>query len=297
MILGIDVGYSNTKICSKEGNDIFLSTTEEGTNEVNKKAIKIEYKNKEYTIGEKTGKFSVDLNKIKDETFILCLYTAIARQMKDTVADIELVTGLPAEYFKSQKQELINSLEGTTVNLVINDEPKRFTIKKVLVFPQSAGLFILNPQNFEGNDNIVIDIGGLTVDVSVFDSYTLKKPGTYELGMLKLYDKVVQALKSEPYSVSYDLLAAEKIINTKKIIKDGKSMDVADLINKILRDHTDLIIRTVKNGFSEYDTCIRNFVGGGAYMLKDYLPVEVKKDDIYTNAKAFYKIGVDKFED
>ncbi|MZK53308.1 ParM/StbA family protein [Clostridium beijerinckii] len=297
MILGIDVGYSNTKIYSKEGSDIFLSTMEEGTNEVNKKAIKIEYKNKEYTIGEKTGKFSVDLNKIKDETFILCLYTAIARQMKDTVADIELVTGLPAEYFKSQKQELINSLEGTTVNLVINDEPKRFTIKKVLVFPQSAGLFILNPQNFEGNDNIVIDIGGLTVDVSVFDSYTLKKPGTYELGMLKLYDKVVQALKSEPYSVSYDLLAAEKIINTKKIIKDGKSMDVADLINKILRDHTDLIIRTVKNGFSEYDTCIRNFVGGGAYMLKDYLPVEVKKDDIYTNAKAFYKIGVDKFED
>jgi plasmid segregation protein ParM len=295
MILGIDVGYSNTKVWGKNGTDIFLSTIEEGTNEVNKKAIKVEYKGVEYTIGSTTGNFSTDLNKIHDPIFRLCLYTAIARQMKDTSADINLVTGLPAEYFKVQKQELIDSLEGKTINIVLNNEPKRFTIKKVLVFPQSAGLFILNPQDFENNDNVVIDIGGVTVDISVFSDMSLLKTGTYELGMLKLYGKIVQAIKSE-HSVSYDVLAAEKIIKTKKIIKDGKIIDISDLLNNVLKKHSELIIRNVKNDFSEYDTSIRNFIGGGSYTLRSYLPVDIKKDDIYTNAKAFYTIGVEKFE-
>lgn len=295
MILGIDVGYSNTKVNGKDGTDIFLSTLEEGTNEVNKKAIKIECKGKEYTIGEQTGSFSTDLNKIHDPIFEMCLYTAIARQMKETVEDIYLVTGLPAEYFKSQKQELIDSLEGKTINMVLNDNPKRFTIKKVLVFPQSAGLFILNPNDFENNDNIIVDIGGVTVDVSVFSDMTLLKTGTYELGMLKLYGKIIQAIKSE-HSVSYDLLEAEKRILTKKIIKDGKKIDITALINKALKDHTESIIRNIKNDFSEYNTYNRNFIGGGAYRLREYLPLEVQEDDIYTNAKAFYKIGVEKFE-
>ena len=295
MILGIDVGYANTKVYSKNGTDIFLSTAEEGINEVNKNSITLEYNNKEYTVGERTGTFSTDLNKINDDTFRLCLYTAIARQMNDTIADIDLVTGLPAEYFKSQKQELVDSLKGKTINIILNNEPKRFTIKNVLVFPQSAGLFILNPSQFEANDNIIIDIGGVTVDVSVFSDMTLLKSGTYELGMLKLYDKIIQSIKAE-YSISYDLLAAEKIIKNKKIIKDGKNIDITDLINKVLKNHANTIIMNVKNGFSEYDTSNRNFIGGGSYTLRTYLPVEINQDDIYTNAKAFYEIGVKKFE-
>ena len=295
MILGIDVGYANTKVYSKNGTDIFLSTTEEGVNEVNSNAITVEYKGKKYTIGEITGSFSTDLNKINDKTFKLCLYTAIARQMKNSVADIDLVTGLPVEYFKNQKDELIKSLIGKTVNIVINDEPKRFTIRNCVVFPQSAGLFILNPKEFEDNDNIVIDIGGVTVDVSAFSGMKLINSNTYELGMLKLYNKVIQAIKSE-YSVSYDVLAAERIIRSKKIIKDGKTINIEDLIQNVLRKHAETIIMNIKNGFSEYDTSNRRFIGGGSYILKDYLPAEINEDDIYTNVKAFYTIGVEKFE-
>jgi plasmid segregation protein ParM len=295
MIVGVDVGYSHTKVYSSRGADIFLSTFEEGTNDVNKKAIKIEFEGKEYTIASPTGAFSTDLNKINDLNFRLCLYTAIARQMKsDTVAEIQLVTGLPAEYYKSQKQELINSLEGLKVNIILNGQPKRFTITNCLVFPQSAGLFILNPGKFEG-DNIVIDIGGLTVDVSLFDDMTLTRTGTYELGMLKLYDKIIQTVKAE-YEVSYDVLKAEQIIKTKQIIDNGEVIDVTDLVNRVLRNHTDSIIMNVKNGFKEYDTSRRNFIGGGSYMLRDYLPGIINSEDIYTNAKAFYMVGVDRFE-
>lgn len=294
MILGLDVGYSMTKVCFSRGTDIFLSTIEEGINDVNK-AITIEYEGKEYTIGEKTGAFSTDMNKINDLTFRLCLYTAIARAMRnDLICDVSLVTGLPIEYYKAQKQELIDSLKGLSVTMLYNGEPKRFTITNCLVFPQSAGLFILNPDKFTG-DNIVIDIGGLTVDVSYFNDMKLLKSRTYELGTLKLYDKVVQSIKSD-YGVSYDVLKAESIINTGRIIKDGRVIDVKDLVNVVLKRHAEEIMRNIKNGLSEYDTSNRTFIGGGSLVLKDYLPDKIQEENIYINAKAFYLIGVDKFE-
>ncbi|MCM8710555.1 ParM/StbA family protein [Clostridium sp. SYSU_GA19001] len=294
MILGIDVGYSMTKTCSSKGIDIFMSTVEEGVNDINK-AIVIEYEGIEYTIGEKTGAFSTDINKINDLTFKLCLFTAISRAMKNNLVDeINLVTGLPIEYYKTQKQELVESLKGVRATVIYNGEPKRFTITNCLVFPQSAGLFVLNPSEFVG-DNIIVDIGGLTVDVSYFNDMKLLKSRTYELGILKLYDKIIQIIKSI-YGVSYDILKAESIIYTGNIIKDGNTINVKELVDEILKKHTENILRNIKNGLSEYDTSKRIFIGGGSYILKDYLPVKIKQEDIYANAKAFYLIGVDKFE-
>lgn len=298
IILGVDVGYRNTKIYGANGTDIFSSTVEEGINEVNKKAIKVEFEENEYTIGQNNGSFSTDLNKIHDPIFRICLFAAIARQMEKTesiVSDVTLVTGLPAEYFKAQKEDLIKSLRRTTINIVLNNKPYRFTISNCIVFPQSAGLFLLNPENFKDQDNIIVDIGGLTIDISIFDKYTLVNTRTYELGMLKLYDKLVQAIKSE-YSVSYDVLKAEDVIKKKTIIKDNKTIDVTVLVEKVLRKHTNEILMNVANGSKEYYTHKRNFIGGGVKYLKPYLPDALKNDDLYTNAKAFYKVGVAKFE-
>lgn len=294
IIIGADIGYNRTKIVSKNGTDIFLSTLEEEINEVNSNAITVEFEGKEYTVGSITGNVSTDMNKIDDPIFRLCLWTGIARQMgEETVADIDLVTGLPANYYKSQKDELIESLSGKTINIVLGDQPKRFTIKNCIVFPQSAGLFLLNPKDFENTKNIVIDIGGLTVDVSVFNGLTLVRTNTYNLGMHKLYDKVVQELQAK-HSLDYGLLEAEDVIRDKKIIKDNKGTDVTDLINNVCKKHTNLILNTVKNGFKEYNTSIRNFIGGGSYSLRDCLEIAAKKDDIFTNARAFYEVGVRK---
>ncbi|MDP4146783.1 MAG: ParM/StbA family protein [Bacillota bacterium] len=293
MIMGIDVGYSNTKVCSKEGVDIFRSTVAQGIVDINK-SIQIEFQGKEYTIGENNGIFSVKINKINDIAFKLCLFTAIARNLRNGDENVELVTGLPVQYYKEQKSELKESLEGVSVNMMINDKPIHFSIIKCVVFPQSAGLFVLKPEKFSG-DNIVIDIGGMTVDVSYFNNMTLQDYRTYELGMIKLYDKIVQNIKAE-YGISYDLLHAQNIIDSKEVIKDGQIVDCSDLVNQTLKSHAQLIINRVSAGLDQYDTSKRQFIGGGAYILRDYLPTEVSQDDIYSNARAFYQIGVDKFE-
>lgn len=293
MVIGVDVGYSHTKSCVNGKVDIFKSTVKEGKVDLNK-SIQVEFEGKEYTIGE-DGLISTNLNKINDPKFRLCLYTAIARNIKVNNECIELVTGLPVQYYASQKEELRQSVEGKTINITVNGEPKRFTIVRCLVFPQSSGLFILEPDKFKGN-NMVIDIGGFTVDVSFFNGVNLRKFKTYELGMNSLYDTLVQNIKTD-FSVAYDPLEAEEIINTKEIVKDNKPVNCSDTVERTLKAHAELILNRVQNGLTEFNTSKLHFIGGGAYALRNHLPIkDIKKEDIYTNAKAFYYVGVDKFE-
>ena len=294
MILGIDVGYSHTKVTGEGQQFSFKSTISEGINDVSN-AIKIEYNGKEYTIAENNGIYANDLEKIHSLNFQLCMFTAIAKAMKGNDSEtIQLVTGLPAQYYAAQKNELKDELEGKKVTMVYNRKPKTFTISKCIVFPQSAGLFLLNPEKFKG-DVVVIDIGGFTVDVSYFNNKNLQKMKTYELGMNILYDNLIQEIKAT-HKVSYDILKAEEIIKTKSIIAFGETVMIENTIDKVLKNHAEYILNRLVGGIPEYNTSKRIFSGGGSLMLKKYLPIkeELNADSIFDNAKAFYRIGVEK---
>jgi plasmid segregation protein ParM len=285
MIIGVDVGYTYTKTATNEGEDIFRSTVKEGTLDINK-SITIEYQGKEYTIGER-GSYSVDLNKTQDETFLLCLYTAIAKAMQHSSGEVDLVTGLPVAYYSKQKQFLKDSLEGKDIFLKHSGRHKVFNINRCLVFPQSAGLFTIYPEMFQ-HDALIIDIGGMTVDVSYFEGLKLVKYATYPMGMLKLYGEIIQAINSE-HAVNLELLDAEKIIQ-EGIEIDGSAANIKSIIQK----HTEDILRPIKLEFP-YKTTQKVFIGGGAAALQEYLPGPVRKESIFDNARAFYKIGVEKF--
>ena len=285
MIIGVDVGYTYTKTATKEGEDIFRSTIREGSLDINK-SITIEYQGKEYTIGEK-GSYSVDLNKTQEETFLICLYTAIAKAMQYNSDGIDLVTGLPVAYYRTPKQYLKDSLEGRDIFIKYNGKHKIFNINRCLVFPQSAGLFTIYPELFE-RDVLIIDIGGMTVDVSYFERLKLVKYATYPMGMLKLYGEIIQTINSD-HAVNLELLDAERIIQEGTEI-DGELVNIEPIIKK----HTEDILRPIKLEFP-YKTTKKVFVGGGAVALKEYLSGPVREGSIFDNAKAFYQIGVEKF--
>jgi len=284
MILGIDVGYTYTKTVTEDKEDSFRSTVKAGAMEINKSSITIEYKGDEYTIGEK-GAYSVDLNKIEDDTFKLCLYTAIAKNMPTDCDEVDLVTGLPIAYYSKQKHALKESLEGKDVFIKYKGKDRVFAINQCIVFPQSAGLFTVNPELFKG-DIIVIDLGGMTVDVSYFEDMNLVKYATYPMGMLKLYGSVIQELNAT-HSINLELLDAEKFIKGNNTEFD---------VSHIVKQHTEDILRPIKLEFP-YKTSKKVFIGGGAVGLKKYLPdsERIKESDIFANARAFYEIGVDKF--
>lgn len=293
MILGIDVGYSHTKVIGENIEISFKSTIEEGTLDIGN-SIKVEFGGKEYTVGEDNGLYATEINKMHSLNFKICLYTAISKAMKNkTTEDIQLVTGLPAQYYQAQKEELIKELQGKKITITLNDKPKRFTIEDVIVFPQSAGVLLLNPEKLVG-DVCVIDIGGFTVDLSYFNNKKLRKLHTLELGMNVLANTLVQKIKAE-YGVSYDVLKVDDILNTNEIVKDGKTINIETLVDNVLENHTKLIENRLK-GIQEYNLSKHIFVGGGSLRLEKFLDMQIDSETIYTNAKAYYTIGCEKFE-
>lgn len=292
MILGVDVGYSYTKVQGKNLEFTFKSTIEQGSLDIGN-SITVEFDGKIYTIGENNGLYATEINKIHSLNFKLCLYTAIAMAMKDNFTEeIQLVTGLPAQYYQAQKNELMETLKGKKITITLNEVPKRFTITDVIVFPQSAGVLLLDPDKLNG-DTCVIDIGGFTVDVSYFNNKKLRKLNTLELGMNVLANSLVQKIKSE-YGVSYDVLKVDDILNSKEIVRDNTAINIEKLIDEVLEAHAKLIENRLK-GIQEYNMSKLVFVGGGSLRLGRYLKQELDNDIIYTNAKAFYRIGVEKF--
>ncbi|HFD2033473.1 TPA: StbA family protein [Clostridium perfringens] len=295
MIIGADIGYAYTKVWTRDDKFCFKSTIEEGILDICN-TLKVEFEDKQYTVGENSENSLYDnnVNKITSLNFKLCLYTAIAKAMKnEMVAEVKLVTGLPASYYSSQKDDLINELKDKTITLALNNEPKMFTITDVIVFPQSAGVLILNPEKLMG-DVCVCDIGGFTVDVSYFNNRKLKRLFTFELGMNILGKALVDEIRSE-YNVTYDILRADDLLDGKTIAKNGKPIDISNLVDEVLNRHTNIVINRLES-IKEFNTSTRIFIGGGSLRLKKYLNEEfIEQDTIYTNARSFYILGVSKF--
>lgn len=295
--LGIDVGYSHTKTVFDGGEDVFKSTVKEGVIDINKDSTVIGFDGKEYTVGEK-GSISIDSNKVYDEVFEVCLLTAILRNVDQDlkVINVNLVTGLPVSYYKHQKDELIASLEGKRVKVRYKDVDRVITIKNVIVFPQSAGVMLLHSDQFgEDDTNLIIDMGGMTVDVSYFVGTNLEKYATYKYGMHLFYEEVAYAI-ADQFNVDVDRDAVERFIKQGGVIinEELKEFD----FGKHFKDWMKQILTRIKAGFP-YDTIQRKtFVGGGSLRFKDYLPANkgIEVDEVLSNAQAFYFVGVQKFE-
>ncbi|MDY7043664.1 ParM/StbA family protein [Virgibacillus sp. M23] len=296
IILGIDVGYSHTKTVSSKGEDVFRSTVREGVIDINPNSTVIEFEGKEYTMGER-GRITVDSNKIYDKNFELCLLTAILRNADDrlTTINVDLVTGLPVSYYKTQKDELKKSLMNKRVTMGYNGKDRTINIKDVIVFPQSAGLPLINPKDFEeGKTNLVIDIGGITVDVSYFEGRKLTKFKSYQLGMIKFYSMVAGEIANE-FNVEVSNEDVERFIeqNGVMINEESRKFD----FDSLFEQHMDEILTKIKTDFPYDIVHKKNFIGGGSIRFKDFLPKNkgVNTDEVLTNANAFYAVGVQKF--
>ena len=296
LIMGIDVGYSHTKTESSLGSDIFRSTVRDGVIDINVKSTVIEYKGRKLTIGEK-GRITVNANKIEDENFVPLLLTAILRNMDEklTEAKVNLVTGLPIAWYPKQKDLLRDFLANKKFEVGYKGKERKIHILDCIVFPQSAGLALTNPKDFEdGKTNLVIDIGGLTVDVSYYEGRRIVKFESYQLGMLKFYAKVASEINTE-FNVSVDDQDVERFIEEGFVIIDEDERYFN--FNKHFEEHMDTIITKIKTDFPYDIVHKKTFVGGGSLRFKDFLPRNkgIKCNEIMSNAEAFYNVGVQKF--
>lgn len=295
MRISADIGYNTTNFIGPNTQGSFLSTVKEKLHELETAKYTVEYNNKTYLIGNNDGFTSMEHSRDKDSIFHVCLYTAIAATMNTQVDNnVRVITGLPAQFFAEQKSALIKAFENRRVFMKLNGEPRTFTITKLIVFPQSAGLFLYDKSLVE-KDTLVVDIGGGTLDISYMSSGQFKEAKTYPLGVNSTYDVLLQELSK--YGVNYsNRMKAEEIIADKTIFVEGKEVDVKRDIDNVLRIRSKEILNAIKQAFPEQSRYSRwIFIGGGALLLKDYLSdYKVLDDAQMINVKTYDIIGKSK---
>lgn len=297
-LLGLDNGYNFTK--TSEGVSI-LSTIKHGIDYINTNVIQVLIKDKNYIVADENGTYIADADKLKSkesrELLKVCTLTSIGLSYpEETFIDVEVVAGLPVDYFSNQKDEFKALLESFNEKITINSigREQKIRITKATIYPQSAGVVFSKAKQVKGETSLVIDIGGGTWDISQFDGLKLTKKRSYSEGMLILYSKMAQFLNSEFYTKfnTSDIYAlTERRFFT--VAGERKDISVAD---EVIENHVSKVITDLKRDFDTTNVDNIFLIGGGAKplyeLLKKAFPnATLEAEAQMANAKCFELMG------
>lgn len=270
MILGIDKGSVLTKTTSFTMRSIvrevrgFADITElEFMGEV------VTLNSHQYVIGER-GDFATDMLKGKDDCTRVLVYSSIVKSKPANGEKVDIVVGLPFGQYTLQKDDMQELLASSKpIHYERNGKEGQFVLNRVSVFPEGAGVYYAQGTAKYGKKKIlIIDIGGVSVDVALFDNGKLVSFGSYPLGIMKLFSKMATEV-NRLYQTEYTEWDMDTIL-AKGLVVDGQVTN-KDFLNEIMNEHATSIVNRVRR---EYD--IRSMeevplAGGGGELLHDLL--------------------------
>ncbi len=272
----------------------------------------------EYFIGElarresRTASYVFDDNKISHPSTKALLATATA-MLAEEDEDILLVTGLPLEYFREQKEQFERFLNDFNVEITLHGSHKsikrQITFAHSLVWPQAAGAAydILKRRSDlitkKGSLVGVIDIGHKTTDFIVFEmgekmSVVQALSGTIKTGISVLHNYLEQEYAIRGKGILKSTDAEQLILAGGKKLIFGKEQDFSASIKKGAEE----VARHIKDAIiTRWDYRIEDFpavflAGGGANLLHQHLTdihpyVYVAEDTQFANVNGFMKVG------
>lgn len=283
MILGVDIGTHSVKTSTKV---CFLSkyTQEESFSELNQLTIN----NKIYNLGE--GEFSTEWDKSRKQNTLILLYAAIYKSTKDCVNDI--VLGLPIQQYKKNRDALIELVNNNKCAKV-ND--RNIVISNVSVAPEGAGSYYslsLDLRNKIGNKQLlIVDIGGRTTDIVLFEDKKILDVKTIPVGMLNIYQEVIDYINTS-YTESFTLEDGETVLK-EGLFLNGENKDV-DFIKPILQRSFNSIYKELQLKYNTNKGYVYLTGGGGMALqvpFRKRLNNLIVTESIFDNAIGFEKVG------
>lgn len=284
MILGVDIGTYSVKTSTKV---TFFSkfTQEESFTEINK----ININGFTYNIGE--GEFSTDWDKSRKDNTLILLYSAIYKSTNENINQI--VLGLPAQQYKKNKNNLIDLINN---NKCARVENRNLIITDVTVAPEGASSFYCldaNVRNDIGNKQlIIVDIGGRTTDIIVFQNKIIIDVKTIPIGILNIYQEIIDIVNTR-YTESLELEDGETILKDGLFLK-GKYEDIS-FIQPILKRNFNTIFKELQLKYNT-NKGYMYLTGGGSILFE--IPFKnrlnnliVSSNRIFDNAIGFQKVG------
>lgn len=272
-ILAIDMGNYNIK--TSEG-IMFISTFTEGEvlNPQGEEVIQFD----ERTYMMEKGTFDNEYNKSKKNYKPNLLY-AISKSIPASVKTIDLVLGVPVDNIKITEQ-FKEELQGKEFKWLINGNEREILINKVATVGEGISAFYTLNKLKRLSPIIMVDIGGRTVNVIIFEKGKMKDKFTIPQGMIELYDTI--AAKENATGNRYraeqvhDLIERGIITNTEK----QEKIFINQIMNEIKR----------RVDINLYDIV---FSGGGSISLAHHLEDlgDIIEDGLFANANGNKKIA------
>lgn len=284
MILGVDLGSFSVKTSEKV---TFLSKISEIDNFTGDN--KIIYNDKILFIGE--GEFNTDWNKSKKQNTLPLLFTAIYKSTSDNINKV--VIGLPINMYKKNKDDLKQLILNNRCAKVNNRE---LVISDIEVAPEGAAAYYnLSPEQIKkigSNQLIIINIGGRTTDISVFEGNKIIDIQTIPVGMLNVYQNIIDYINTK-YTQSFKLEESQDII-INGLLLDGEQKDIT-FITPILKNCFNSIYKELQLKFNINKGFIL-LTGGGSISLQQAFKNRLKNiiisnNCIFDDALGFKKIG------
>lgn len=293
-ILGIDLG--NAEVETSSGLK-FESKVKIGITKMNKDDIQVTYKNRNYTLGVKDGALNIGKNKHKKINYKLCLLTAIAKSININIIDAKVTVGVPVELFNDK--DLVKSIKDEILTyknevITVNGKEKTITIHDAEVFCES-GIVFSYKKKFKNEKTLVIDLGGSTVDISLWDGLRLVICKTYKEGMITLYENIIKSV-NENFKVGLKPYEAKNMINQEEYTINQEKKNI-EFINTDIENYMTGLLSYINQYFVEIDSCDSiQLIGGGAVILEEWFKEEYEKAELFNsaefaNALTFKEVG------
>lgn len=286
-VIGIDHGWSHIKSAST----VFTTAIEENSSPTFYRNV-LEYKGKFYSIGG--NRLEVKNTKVENEDFYLLTLATMARELENrggiTEANVYLAVGLPLTRFGEEKKPFIDYLlKNEQVTFKYSEKEYHIKIVRVSVYPQCYSAVAEMIPKFQRRV-VVVDIGSWTIDVMPVIHKKPDDPRCNSLphGLITCMRDINRACIKQ-FNFEIDEMDIEHYMRYHQIsnMPDG----VIELMDKMLKDYTDSILRSLKELEINILTTPVIFVGGGAVVIKNYcsnkLPNIEYKLDVKANAKGY----------
>lgn len=305
ILLGIDIGNA---YCKTSSGIRFLSRVSSayGKSYTNN-AHNLEWNNEKYLVGDIDGMTFTKSDKYTTNEYKATLLTAILLSVKDMDNDninIYLSLGTPVEQYDECKEICRQTaIELGTQTITVDKITKTINIKDAIVVPQSA---IIGDKNVEDLPSLVIDFGGGTLDVSVWDiddngvpykTYAKSMPEySFDIIIEKFRNKIRTAYSSEiSYTDAISLL--DNPIKTSKV---SGEINYSSEVNSILSDYAKMIYSTLKQ--NNLPTLLNTVycIGGCGNLMKPYIEkafgfvensITSDKEPQFSNVVSYYEVG------
>ena len=328
-IVGIDVGFGFTKAYNGKNSVIFKSIIGDATDiqfhsvladESPTSNLHITLDDKSYYLGSyaelqsNIREFTLDQEKLLENYFKILAVTA-AGLCTDSVAPIQIVTGLPVGYMKRDTKRLKELILG--VHPITFHHPdgkdiiRKIHIDQVHVIPQPIGSIFNLIFDEQGRiiDKMlaaqkigVVDIGFKTTDFSIFDhlQYIERGSTTMDTGISKCFSAIAGKLRQES-NINIELFRMFKFIESGMIKIRGKEYNINNLKKRVYTHATAAIVSDL-NRLWENDWDIDSIIlsGGGSVELAEYLisgiegniiPIPKNIDARFNNVQGYCKFG------